>query len=172
LFFRHFILARLALLTRQRDQYEYSSSRYTLLHRSHRSHRSKPNQCYSCRGVSIRKWKLDTTKQHTETIAVKSTGSALVNFETTSVIAQEFLTATKDDRSENASATIYEITRHDVNSRTEKGIVTAIFETNSTGQLAFLDGMIGVGGADVDEAGNTKQAVPCSSSSSSRRLSF
>jgi hypothetical protein len=110
-----------------------------------------------------------TLPNSTETIAVKSTGSALVNFETTSVIAQKFLTATKDDRSEDASATIYEITRHDVNSRTEKGIVTAIFETNSTGQPAFLDGMIAVGQANVDEVGNTKQAVPCSSS---RRLSF
>jgi hypothetical protein len=89
----------------------------------------------------------------TETIAVNSSGSALVNFETTSVIAQELLT--KQDRSENASATIYEITRHDVNARTEKGVVTAIFETNSTGQLSFLDGMIAVGQADVDAAGNT-----------------
>jgi hypothetical protein len=91
----------------------------------------------------------------TETIAVNSTGSALVNFETTSVIAQELLT-TAENGSENASATIYEITRHDVQTRTEKGIVIAIFETNSTtGELAFLDGMIAVGQADVDEAGNT-----------------
>ena len=88
-----------------------------------------------------------------ETIAVNSSGSALVNFETTSVIAQELLT--KEDGSENASATIYEITRHDVNARTEKGVVTAIFETNSTGQLSFLDGIIAVGQADVDAAGNT-----------------
>ncbi|MFL6310023.1 MAG: hypothetical protein ACJ70T_08505 [Nitrososphaera sp.] len=43
-----------------------------------------------------------------------------------------------------------------MNARTEKGVVVAIFETNSTtGQLAFLDGMIAVGQADVDEAGNT-----------------
>jgi hypothetical protein len=42
-----------------------------------------------------------------------------------------------------------------VKTRTEKGVVTAIFETNSTGQLAFLDGMIAVGQADVDAAGNT-----------------
>jgi hypothetical protein len=91
----------------------------------------------------------------TEAIAVNSTGTALVNFETTSVIAQEFLTTT-EDRRENASATIYEITRHDVKTRTEKGVVTVIFETNSTtGQLSFLDGMIAVGQADVDEAGNT-----------------
>lgn len=62
---------------------------------------------------------------------------------------------TSEDGSENASATIYEITRHDVNARTEKGVVIAIFETNSTGQLAFLDGMIGIGQADVDAAGNT-----------------
>jgi hypothetical protein len=97
-----------------------------------------------------------TLPNSTETIAVNSTGSALVNFETTSVIAQELLTtAEDDDASENASATIYEITRHDVNARTEKGVVTAVFETNSTGQLAYLDGMIAVGQADVDEAGNT-----------------
>ena len=40
--------------------------------------------------------------------------------------------------------------------RTEKGVVIAIFETNSTtDELAFLDGMIAVGQADIDEAGNT-----------------
>jgi hypothetical protein len=98
-----------------------------------------------------------TLPNSTETIAVNSVGSALVNFETTSVIAQEFLTTTttKDGGSENASASIYEITRHDVKTRTEKGVVTAIFETNSTGQLAFLDGMIAVGQAEVDAVGNT-----------------
>jgi hypothetical protein len=94
-----------------------------------------------------------TPPNSTETIAVNSTGTALVYFDTTSVIAQEFLT--KEDGTENALATIYEITRHDVTARTEKGIVIAIFETNSTGQLAFLDGMIAVGQADVDSTGNT-----------------
>ena len=41
--------------------------------------------------------------------------------------------------------------------RTEKGVVIAIFETNSTtgGELAFLDGMIAVGQTDIDQAGNT-----------------
>jgi hypothetical protein len=50
---------------------------------------------------------------------------------------------TKEDGSENASATIYEITRHDAQTRTEKGIVITMFETNSTtgGELAFLDGI-------------------------------
>ena len=96
-----------------------------------------------------------TLPNSTKTIAVNSTGSALVNFESTSAIVHEFLTTTEDEASENASATIYEITRHDVNARTEKGVVIAIFETNSTGQLAFLDGMIAVGQADVDAAGNT-----------------
>ena len=71
-----------------------------------------------------------TLPNNTETITVNSTGTALVNFETTSVIAQEFL-ATEDGK-ENASATIYEITHHDVQARTEKGVVAAIFETNST----------------------------------------
>ena len=95
-----------------------------------------------------------TLPNSAETIAVNSTGTALVNFDTTSVIAQEFLNK-EEDRNENASATIYEITRHDVNARTEKGVVIAIFKTNSTGQLEFLYGMIAVGQADVDEAGNT-----------------
>src|ERR687897_3888834 len=67
-----------------------------------------------------------TPPNSTETIAVNSTGTALVNFETTSVIAQEFLTTNEDDDgSENASATIYEITHHDVQTRIEKGVVTA-----------------------------------------------
>jgi hypothetical protein len=94
-----------------------------------------------------------TLPNNTQTITVNSTGTALVNFDTTSVIAQQYLTS--EDGSENASATIYEITRHDVNARTERGVVIARFETNSTGQLAFLDGIIGVGQADVDAAGNT-----------------
>jgi hypothetical protein len=43
-----------------------------------------------------------------------------------------------------------------VQTRTEKRVVTAIFETNSTtDELAFLDGMIAVGQADIDAAGNT-----------------
>ncbi|MFL6337599.1 MAG: hypothetical protein ACJ718_00550 [Nitrososphaeraceae archaeon] len=37
----------------------------------------------------------------------------------------------------------------------KKAVVIAMFKTNSTGALAFLDGMIGVGEADVDAAGNT-----------------
>jgi hypothetical protein len=110
------------------------------------------NQCQSGTGVAIRKWKSDTGKSHI-TIRLNSTGSALVNFETTSVIAQEILTT--DDVRENASATIYEITRHDVKTRTEKGVVSRIFGTNSTGQLAFLDGLIAVGQADVNAPGNT-----------------
>lgn len=73
------------------------------------------------------------------------------------MIAEELLA--KKDGSENASATIYETTRHDVNASTEKGVVIAIFKTNSTGALAFLDGMIGVGEADVDAAGNTDIAL-------------
>jgi hypothetical protein len=96
-----------------------------------------------------------TLPNNTETIPVNSTGSALVNFKTTSVLAQELLTSTQDGRNENASATIYEITRHNVNARTEKGIVIAIFAINSTGELAFLDGMTGVGQADIDAAGDT-----------------
>ena len=66
-----------------------------------------------------------TLPNSTETIHVNSTGSALVNFETTSVIAQEMLT--KEDGRENASATIYEITRRDVKTLTEKGVVRVIF---------------------------------------------
>jgi hypothetical protein len=96
-----------------------------------------------------------TLPNNTGTIAVNSIGSALVNFKTTSAMVHEFLTAVEEGGSENASATIYEITRHDVKTRTERGVVTAIFETNSTGQLAFLDGMIAVGQAEVDAAGNT-----------------
>jgi hypothetical protein len=57
-----------------------------------------------------------------KTIAVNSTGSALVNFETTSVIAQEFLSI-EDDGSENTSATVYEITCHDVKTHEQKRVL-------------------------------------------------
>jgi hypothetical protein len=41
-----------------------------------------------------------------------------------------------------------------VNARTGKGVVAVVFETNSTDDLAFLDGLIGIGQADVDAVGN------------------
>jgi hypothetical protein len=58
-----------------------------------------------------------TLPNNTGTIAVNSIGSALVNFKTTSAMVHEFLTAVEEGGSENASATIYEITRHDVTTR-------------------------------------------------------
>ena len=80
-----------------------------------------------------------------------STGWADVNYKTTSAIGREILTAGED----NATLTFYEITRHNVQARTEKGIVIGVFYTNSTGKLASLDGTIGVGTADVDPSANT-----------------
>jgi hypothetical protein len=49
----------------------------------------KSNQCHSCRSVTLSGNGNLTLPNSTETTAVNSTGSALVNFETTSVIAQE-----------------------------------------------------------------------------------
>jgi hypothetical protein len=82
-----------------------------------------------------------------------STGWADVNYKTTSAIGREILTAGEDK--DNATLTFYEITRHNVQARTEKGVVIGVFYTNSTGKLASLDGTIGVGTADVDSNADT-----------------
>jgi hypothetical protein len=89
----------------------------------------------------------------TSILKTNSTGSADVNFKTTSVIGTEILKT--EDRKDNATLTLYEITRHNIQTHTEKGVVIAIFYTNSTGRFASLDGTIAVGTAEVEPSGNT-----------------
>ena len=66
---------------------------------------------------------------------------------------KEFLTS--EDGSENATATIYEIIRFNMEAGNGTGVAIALFHTNSTELLAPLDGMILTGRGELytDETG-------------------
>ena len=49
---------------------------------------------------------------------------------------------TTEDGSGNATATVYEIVRYNLEDCNGRGIAIAVFHTNSTGLLAPLDGVI------------------------------
>ena len=75
----------------------------------------------------------------TETIRTTSTGSGIVSIMGT-FAGKEILTT--EDGSENATAIFYEIARSNKEQGIGKGIAIALFDTNSTGKLEPLDGMI------------------------------
>jgi hypothetical protein len=56
---------------------------------------------------------------------------------------------TTEDGSENATATIYEIVRFNMESGNGTGIAIALFHTNPTELLALLDGMILAGHGEL-----------------------
>jgi hypothetical protein len=76
-----------------------------------------------------------TLPNTTETISTTSTGSVLSALDGTA-IGQEVITT--EDGSESATATTYGIARLEA----RRGIMIALVDTNSTGRLAPLDGMI------------------------------
>jgi hypothetical protein len=83
-----------------------------------------------------------TLPNSTEVINTTSKGSIIVSQDGTGVGKEVLRTK---DRSENATATFYEIARFNMQSATGRGIIIALIHTNSTGKLAPLDGMILVG---------------------------
>jgi hypothetical protein len=90
-----------------------------------------------------------TLPNTTETINTTSSGSLMVSMKGIAAAAagKEILT-TEGDKSDNATATVYEIARFNTQEGTGKGIIVAIVHTNSTGKLAPLDGMILAGQED------------------------
>ena len=62
---------------------------------------------------------------------------------------------TTEDGSESATATFYEIARFNMESGEGRGIAIAVFDTNSSGRLAALSGMIltGIDELHPDETG-------------------
>ena len=76
-----------------------------------------------------------TLPNTTETISTTSTGSVLSSLDGTAT-GKEVITT--ENGSESATATIYGIARLEA----RRGIMIALFDTNSTGRLAPLDGMI------------------------------
>jgi hypothetical protein len=90
---------------------------------------------------------------NTETIRVTSTKSGIVSMVDGTFAGKEVLTT--EDRSENATATIYEIIRFNMETGNGTGVAIALFHTNSTELLAPLDGMILTGRGELytDETG-------------------
>ena len=89
----------------------------------------------------------------TETIRTTSTKSGIVSMMDGTFAGKEILTT--EDGSENATATIYEIIRFNMEAGNGTGIAIALFHTNSTELLAPLDGMILTGRGELytDETG-------------------
>ena len=87
-------------------------------------------------------------------ITTASTKSGIVSMVDGTFAGKEILT-TEEDGSENATATIYEIIRFNMEAGNGTGVAIALFHTNSTELLAPLDGMILTGRGELytDETG-------------------
>jgi hypothetical protein len=94
-----------------------------------------------------------TLPNGTETIRTNSTKSGIVSMKDGTFAGKEILTS--EDGSENATATIYEIIRFNMEAGNGTGVAIALFHTNSTELLAPLDGMILTGRGELytDETG-------------------
>jgi hypothetical protein len=86
----------------------------------------------------------------TEPIRTISRGTGIASMIGT-FAGKEILTI--EDGSESATVTFYEIVRF--GEQQGRGIAIAVFETNSTGMLAPLDGMIMVGVDELPQEGNS-----------------
>src|SRR5215210_1398031 len=90
-----------------------------------------------------------TLPNTTQTINTTHEGTAVLSFTTTSGQGKETI---RTEDGETATATVYEIVQFNNPAALGgegKGIVTAVFQTNSTGMLAPLNGTIAVGIDDI-----------------------
>ncbi len=87
-----------------------------------------------------------TLPNSTETIRTTSTKSGIVSMMEGAFAGKEILTT--EDGSENATATVYEIVRFNMQNGEGRGIAIAYIHADSTGKLAPLEGMILTG---IDE---------------------
>ena len=96
-----------------------------------------------------------TLPNTTQTINTTHNGTAVLSFTTTSGYGKETI---RTENGETATATMYEIVQFNNPAALGgegKGIVTAVFQTNSTGMLAPLNGTIAVG---IDEISPTDES--------------
>jgi hypothetical protein len=94
-----------------------------------------------------------TLPNGTEPIITTATKSGIVSMMDGTFAGKEILTT--EDGTENATATIYEIIRFNMETGNGTGVSIALFHTNSTELLAPLDGMILTGRGELytDETG-------------------
>jgi hypothetical protein len=92
-----------------------------------------------------------TLPNSTQIINTTSNGTVVISFTTASGYAKETITT---ENGETANATFYEISQYNPATGGSRGIVTAFFQTNSTGMVAPLSGMI----AGIDDMAATGQS--------------
>jgi hypothetical protein len=89
----------------------------------------------------------------TEPISTTSTGSILVSFVDSTAIGKQVINT--EDGSESATAKFFGIARFNMEEGTGRGIVIAVVQTNSTGMLAPLNGMILAGQGEFSPEGTS-----------------
>jgi hypothetical protein len=100
-----------------------------------------------------------TLPNTTQTINTTHNGTAIISFTTSSGYGRETI---RTQAGETVTATVYEIVQFNNPAAATpegggvKGIVTAVFQTNSTGMLAPLNGVIAAGIDDVSPTGESR----------------
>ena len=98
-----------------------------------------------------------TLPNTTQTINTTNNGTAIISFTTSSGYGTETI---RTENGEAVTATLYEIVQFNPAAPEDggegKGIVTALFQTNSTGVLAPLNGMIAAGIDDMSPSGESR----------------
>jgi hypothetical protein len=97
-----------------------------------------------------------TLPNTTQTINTTSNATGIISFATTSGYAKETI---KTENGETGTATSYEIVHFNNPAAAPegggKGIVTSVFQTNSSGMLAPLNGVIAVGIDEISPSGES-----------------
>jgi hypothetical protein len=99
-----------------------------------------------------------TLPNTTQTINTTHNGTAIISFTTSSGYGRETI---RTQAGETVTATVYEIVQFNNPAAATpegggvKGIVTAVFQTNSTGMLAPLNGVIAAGIDDMSPSGES-----------------
>jgi hypothetical protein len=97
-----------------------------------------------------------TLPNTTQTINTTHNGTAVISFMTSSGYGKETI---RTEDGETATATLYEIVQFGsptASGGEGKGIVIAVFQTNSTGVLAPLNGVVAVGVDNMSPAGESQ----------------
>ena len=93
-----------------------------------------------------------TLPNSTRTVNFTTNGGGLISLDTQSAQAKETI---RTEDGETATATLYEIVKFDPATGVGKGIVIAVINTNSTGTLAPLNGIIAAGIDDMQPNGDS-----------------
>lgn len=83
-----------------------------------------------------------------------STGTEITDFATSAVVSNE--TISLESGTESAKVSMFQIAHYRSDDGIQRNAVIAIFATNSTGELAPLDGMIGMGESELTEGGDVQ----------------